>query len=388
MKIIIIITAILYSTGIHVLAQSQEEPSPNKEIKINNDDLKTIIVSDVAEKSFSPFGGGSLSNFISNVSIASYFEQGVKGRIEIQRKTSSKWNGGLSVEQTIGKSDKQSVPLSLAGISSGTTVEINVIKLFWKPSFKLDDEEIGKLDKITQGFSDRNNDKLDSRTIGLLDLFKYGTEAEKRAALGAFDAKKFKTPIFIEFKPGFTKTSFSYSTDSVKLSAVKEQFITPSVTVSLVKPIGKSFSVTGYLAVSYTYSESYTASDEMSFNVPFGNTGNFYSNTVAFGKPTKSTTNNISVEYRQNISGRNSDGVALALSPLATFGIDNKNMGVFLPIYLIRGINKDGDLLEGLQAGVRFGYTTSIESDQVSSFKEGFIAQLIISQPLSVFNDF
>jgi hypothetical protein len=52
-------------------------------------------------------------------------------------------------------------------------------------------------------------------------------------------------------------------------------------------------------------------------------------------------------------------------------------------VYLIRGADEKGKLLEGLQGGVRFGYITNTRSGQWASFKDAFIAQLIISQPLN-----
>lgn len=349
-------------------------------------DHANLTVNKIGTQSFSPFGAGSISNFISNVSISSFFEEGVNGRIEFQGRFNSRWSGGLSIDQKIGKGANQATPLSLSGISPGTTIEFNLQKIFWKPQYELGLSEISQLNEVIKEYADRNNIE-DSRTVGLLDIYKKGTAQEKKAALNAFEARKFKQPILVNFRPGFTQTSFSYSTDSVRLTSANEAFITPTVTVSLIKSLGTAFKVAGYVALSYNFSESYSASDELTFNVPFGTTGNFFTKTLAFGEPTKRTTHNLSFEYRRNILNQNEKNL-IAISPSVTMGVDSNKLSIFLPIYFINGIDENGELLEGLQGGVRFGYITSTESGQVSTFKEGFAAHLIISRPLDFLSKF
>lgn len=352
----------------------------------------TMHIKEVRAQAFTPFGLSSISNFFSNISISSFFNEGVNGKIELQGRFNSRWSGGLSIDQKIGKNDKAAIPLALSGISPGTTVAFNVQKITWKPKFdfsKLSDQEVAKKDKIQDMYAKRNG-IADPRTIGLRDLYINGTNEEKRLALAVFESRHFKQPFLANFKVGFTKTAFSYSTDSATLKTVDNAFITPTVTFSLIKTLGAAFKVTGFIALSYNFSESYNAADDMSFNIPFGTTGNYYTNTLSFGVPTKRTSNNVMLELRQNIYTQFKGGnlMNIAVSPSATLDINNKKFGIFLPVYLIRGSDKDGKLIDGLQGGIRFGYITSTESGKVSSFKNGISAQLMVSQPLDFISKF
>jgi hypothetical protein len=327
----------------------------------------------------SPFGAGSLPNLHSNVSLSSYFEQGVNGKLELQGKFSSRWSGGITIDQKIGKSDKVAVPLDLSGISPGTTIRLNVQKMCWRPSFQLSDAEVIKLNKATDQYEVRKG--LARRTAGLREINMDGTDEEKKMALEALNSVSFRLPLIINADVGFTKTAFSYATDSFTLKENRASFMTPTATVSLVKAIGRGFNVLGYAALSYNYSESYNAGGDVNFMLPFGRTPYYYTGTLTFGAPVKSKNHNLTGEFRRNIFLRNNTNIAI--SPSVTYGLNTDNLGVFLPVYLIRGADKEGKMLQGLQGGVRFGYITNTRSGQGTSFKDGFIAQLIISQPLT-----
>jgi hypothetical protein len=340
--------------------------------------------SNLKGKLSSPFGASILPNLFSNISVSSLFKEGVNGKIELQGKLGSRISGGLSIDQKIGKSDKVATPLDLSGISPGTTVEFNLQKIFWHPAFSLSNKEIRDLNDVERKFADRNTDtskgrKVDWRTVGLRDLSVNGTNEEKELATKAINSVSFKTPWFFNLRAGFTKTSFSYSIDSVSLEENKEAFITPTFAASVIKALGSGFNVTGFIAVSYNYSESYQPGDDVTFSIPFGTTRNYYTNTLAFGKPSKKTSHNVVGEFRRNIFTANSN---IAVSPSATFAINSKKLSVFLPIYFIKGADEKGKVIDGLQGGVRVGYITSTEAGKGSSFKDGFLAQLIISEPL------
>lgn len=333
----------------------------------------------------SPFGASSLPNFFSNVSLSSFFKEGVNGKIELQGKLNSGLSGGLSIDQKIGKSDTKATPLDLSGISPGTTVEFNLQKMLWHPKFNLSNKQVSDLNDAVKAYADRKSDiskgiKVDWRSIGLREISLYGTKEEKELAVKAFNTVSFKSPLFINVRAGFTKTSFSYSTDSLTLKENNEIYLTPTLTLSIIKALGQGFSVTGYAALSYNYAESYNAADDITFNIPFGTTANFYTRTLAFGKPGRQVSHNIIGEYRRNLFTANNTNIAI--SPSATFSINNNRLSAFLPVYFTRGADDKGKLIDGLKGGIRFGYITSTESGRVSSFKNGFIAQLIISQPL------
>ena len=330
-----------------------------------------------------PFGAAALSNFVSGIHVSSFFKEGVNGNIELHKQFKSGWTGGLSLDQQIGSTDTEALPLSLTGVSPGTTVEFNLQKMFWHPGFDiLSDEQIQQLNDVEKAYAKRNN-IADFHTVGLREIKNNGTEAEKKMALDAFNTS-FREPIFINAKLGFTKTAFTYSKDSINLTPLTENYVTPTFSLSLIKVLGSGFNVSGYFALSYNYCVTYVPADALTFNIPFGNTRNYYSSTLSLGTPAKQTDNSISAEFRKNIYFKNANKSAsnIALSPSLSYCIDSKLAGIFLPVYFIRGADANGKLLDGLQGGMRFGYITNTHSGNFASFNQGFIAQLIVSAPL------
>ncbi len=327
-----------------------------------------------------PFGAGSLPNMFSNVSVSSFFKEGVNGKIELQGKLGSRFSGGLTIDQKIGKSTKAAIPLALSGISPGTTVRLNIQKRFWQPSFNLSDNQIADLNKVTNAYEKRKG--IPVNTAGLREISLDGTEEEKTLAFDVFNTVSFKEPWIINAEIGFTKTSFLYATDSFTLDENEDAFISPAFTVSLIKAFGKGFRVAGYAALSYMYSENYIAAEELTFTIPFGTSTNFYTSTLSFGLPRRQVIHNVTGEFRYNILARNNR--TIAISPSGTFAVNSKKLSVFVPVYFISGSDDKGKLIDGLQGGVRFGYITSTQAGKVSSFSNGFIAQLIISQPLDI----
>jgi hypothetical protein len=96
-----------------------------------------------------PFGAAALSNFVSGIHVSSFFKQGVNGNIELHKQFKAGWTGGLSLDQQIGSTDKEALPLSLTGVSPGTTIQFNLQKMFWHPGFdKLSDEQIQQLSDV------------------------------------------------------------------------------------------------------------------------------------------------------------------------------------------------------------------------------------------------
>lgn len=327
------------------------------------------VLNQIKNKLASPSGASALSNFVSNINISSSFTEGVNGRIELQTKLKSGWTGGLSAEQKIGKTDEEAIPLSLSGINTGTTLQLHLQKMFWKPGFDdLTTEQIRQLNEAEKRYAQRNGIS-DYRTVGLREISLNGTEEEKRLALEAFTTS-FKTPLFFNARLGFTKSAFNYTTDSVLLSPQSESHLEPTLSVSIIKTLASGFEITGYFALSYNFSVYHQAGRSYNFYIPFG--PNFYSRTLTFGKP----------EYRRNLFASNKvkSFPNIAISPKVNMSIESKMMGIFVPVYFIRAANTEGKIHDNLSAGIRLGYVSSTE--KFAPFKTGFISQLIVSAPL------
>lgn len=358
--------------------------SAQNHLSASDDSIRQEAASNaVKSKLSSPLGAAALSNFVSAIHVSSFFKAGVNGKIELQRQFKAGWNAGLSLDQKIGTTDTEALPLSITGISPGTTVQLNLQKMIWHPSFDiLSDEQIEELNHVETVYAKRNN-IADARTVSLRDIRNNGTEEEKKMALETFNTG-FKEPFFVNAKVGFTKTSYTYTKDSVNLSPLTESYVTPTFTFSLIKVLGSGFNVSGYFALSYNYCVNYIATTATTFSIPFGNTRNYYSNTISLGKPAKEMDNTITAEFRKNLFFKNGNKNAsnIAISPSVNYCIDSKLAAFFLPVYFIRGKDANGKLLDGLQGGMRFGYVTNTLSGNFVSFNKGFNAQLIVSAPL------
>lgn len=89
--------------------------------------------------------------------------------------------------------------------------------------------------------------------------------------------------------------------------------------------------------------------------------------------------NKLCLEWRYNC-----EKLKLALAPTVIYGCDSKMAGVSMPIYFINSNSDKPDELKILQGGIRFGYSTGVESSNNNKFKNGFTIQLIISKPFEL----
>lgn len=330
----------------------------------------------IQRSNFTAFGGGSLSNFVSNVSLSSTFNQGQNGKLELRY--NKKWvTAGVSVDQKISKQSQATTPFDLNGISPGTTVEFNLQKMFWDPVVRT--WAFNLFQEAKRTYAARNK-IADTRGITVMDISKNGSAMEKRVVKNIL-----KLPVFFNARYSFTKSEFTYVKDSATLRELNEVFITPAFTFSLGFPLGASFSFNSFVAFSYNYSINYSASDELTILSPFGSSGNYVSQTVTFGAPLKRTDNRLSAEWRVNVGIKETGEktLSIGLAPSATLGLTSDRLAVTLPIYFINGVTKEGKP-SGLQSGVKFGYFTSLKPGLGNSFKEGFGAQLIITIPFEV----
>lgn len=319
---------------------------------------------------FTPNGNGAFSNVISNISLSSALEQGVNGKAELKAGGRS-WNGGLSVDQKIGKTANKATIFDFnKGVSPGTTIGFNLQYMNWNPEYSA--AERAAFRDVKAEFR-KDNPSVTDLQASRNYILENGTEEQKRK-LGKISNRN---PVFYNLTVSFTKAKFSYTTDSVSLKKREETHFSPNLGFT----VGFPFSVKNYIAFSYTFSESYQSADEMEFSQKFGTTNNTFTQTLSFGNPKYSRDHRVTAEYRQAF---NSDsGPVLAIAPALTYGIESRKMAVTLPVYFIRGKTKEGKV-NGLQGGINFGYLSNVR-DKWTRFQEGFGAQFIISAPFDLF---
>ncbi len=339
----------------------------------NSEDLKNLKVEASKQfgKNFTPFGNGALSNFVSNISVTSAFKEGVNGKVELKYQTKSSTIFGLYADQKIGSNDKQASFIDFTkGISPGTTIGLNIQKTCWSPQFSAADRT--RLNNLRIAYG-RGHPGIDDRTISISDILKHGTAAQKDSAKAI---GYMVSPVFFNFGVSFTKSNFSYSTDSVTLNKVEANYLTPNIKLSVGIPFKD---LTGYFGINYAYSSSYKAADDVDFSSPFGTTANFVSQTLAFGKPTRQYDHKISLEVRKSFGG---DEPVVAIDPTLIYGFKSEKLALSVPVYFIKARDDNGKPI-GLQGGINIGYATPTNS--LASFKNGSTFQLILTAPFDLF---
>jgi hypothetical protein len=343
---------LLMATYYHLSAQNF-----NKESDINQ----------FEKSSYTPFGNGAFGNVLSNLGLSSTLNSGVDGKIEVKTKFKNRWVGGLTVEQAIGKNDKKATFYDFTkGLTAGTKVGLNIQYTFWNPK-SLSNADRKTLNELKKAYATKHSIS-NWRMVQIQDIEQDGVLKDK------LPTYKNTNPLFFKLDGAFQKRKFSYAVDSVNLNKIDENLLTPEINFTA----GYALSLSSYIAVSYSYSESYESADEMEFLKKFGTTTNLYSQTIAFGKPGFEKDHKTTIEYRKSF------GEGFAIAPSVTYGFTSDKIAFSLPLYFIKGVEKDTPT--GLQGGVNLGYLSSTKGS-MSSFKDGFGAQLIVSAPFSVFGD-
>ncbi len=375
--ILILISSYGYSYTIHDLTKENKMTSPSDSISVAAYKMNKLKKFTVAN--FSPFGQNASSNQISSASVVSTFNKGENAKIDLKYKV-KRLIIGLGAEQQLGKGASSATLFDMNGVNSGTTIKFNLQQMFWKP-IVISDEDFGKFQKAKRSFAARKGIE-DERTIMLSEI-EADANAEERAYLKGI---RQRSPLYFNVECAVSKLTFSYTEDSVSLVPTSKSVFAPSFTLSLIKPFINSH-FESYLAIRYNYSEGYEENEPTTFLSPFGKSGNAYSSTLIFGEPSKYTDNKVNMEFRLNLHDKkNGQGPWFGIAPSITYGIESNKMAAYIPVYFVRGEAGEDGKPGGLQGGIRFGYTSSTKANKWSSFKDGFIAQVIVTLPFEVLN--
>lgn len=339
--------------------------------------LKTVTEkANLIKSSNSPFKT-KLSSYLTNISLTSTFNQGENAEANINYATNadSTFVIGGFVNQKISKNLNEVTPFSFTdGLGSGSTVGINLKFVLSNASSFHRFTEAAKIYAAEK--------KIDYRSVTLNSVQgNYNAKGVNNYGLAESDVRKLRknkyyAPLFLKLKAAFTKTTFSFTKDSITLKEIHKNYLTPDLEFS----IGRAMGIKSYFAFSYAYSESYSEGDDVTFTTPFGSTTNLYSQTLKFGSPDMSIDNKLSVQWSKLLG----DSGRLGISPTLTYGVTSKKVAITLPIYFIKGLTKDGKP-NGLQGGLQLGYITNTNTSWVN-FKDGFGAQLIIGVPFDLFS--
>ena len=342
------------------------------------DTAKVFGNSSTVKANANPLGSGAVASATSNVAVSSTLTGGADGKITATYHFKHQWSGSIMVDQTLGKSDSSASFYDFSkGITPGTTVTFNIQKFLWSPKENLTNDQFDQIFDSSARKYAREHNITDYRSVSyndlMTDIMTHGTVAEKAEAAKLV----LKNPVFFNLQVAFTKSSFNYTTDSVKLKKSTAAYLLPAIKAY----IGFVLGTQGFLSFSYLYSDTYQASTSMSFESPFGTSKNMVSQTLNFGAPKETRDSRVGVELRRNFGQSEPD---FAIDPTITYGINSQMISFEMPLYFIKGVTSKGKP-NGLQGGVDLGYISSTK--EFVPFTTGFGAQLVLSAPFSIFQD-
>ena len=369
MKILRFLIIIGIATGFGFSALAQTDTSKKSALALTNAQ-KAFLHNTFPKANYTPGGGAGLLNAVSNIAVNSTLTGGANGKVQAVKQFGDFWSASLSAQQTLGKSDSSATFYDFSkGISPGTSISFNLQKMFWNPKTTV--AQFNNFSSLADKYAKRTG--MDRRSVTYDEIQTYGTDEEKAALF------KLVLPVFLNLQVSFTKSSFDYTTDSVHLKKSSQAYFLPSIKLNF----GIPFSLTSYLSFSYLYTENYKAGTSMTFNSPFGTTGNTLNQTIIFGAPKQQIDHRAGIEYRQTYGPI--DEPDFAIDPSVTYGFSTKKIAVELPLYFIKGVTSKTNKPNGLQGGFSLGYISGTST--FSSFKQGFGAQVILTAPFDVFAD-
>jgi hypothetical protein len=337
----------------------------------DNDSIQKKLASTVTAIGFSPFASDIQTNFTSSASF-SVDGNGIKSaQISLKRQSrDNTWSTGIILEQVVDKKAEEAKLIDLSGLTSGTRLSINFQKTFW--SHDLEPNTWNAFDQAKRRMASRKPD-LDTINMSFDDVLKDSIEGP------VFDVK-FKQSYIVNLSMGLRATVNNYTTDSFFVTETTQRHYTPEVTATLILPFAKKLVFNSLLSFSYLYIETYSDQTARTFLTSFGSTGSYESRNIVFGTPKHTYEHLVKAEYR--ILSQNTS-LPLGLAPFLEYGIKNKNLSLVFPVYFLRGTTDDNKP-DKLQGGIRFGYTTNVEK-RWKSIPEGLTAELVVSQPFSLF---
>ncbi len=414
-----------------------------KDVKKNYDTLKVVdsfmsIIDTrgskrLAQKIYTPSttSNSSFINDNANVSLESDFGDGSGSVSAAWTKRNFTLSG--EVKQPFQEKPKELTPLSLDGLSSGTSVKLGMQLNF---SRLKSDTEIDSLfkkikktfylkkyadsikipccdsDLITEIKNDKTNyyykkkygkivkiDSLkklgccykDSMTVFYLKdtLYRHDYAEINQIDFNDLDSASkadFLESIFVKTwlvnaSASISKAGFDYIKDSFSINPVlDETHINKSYKLVIGRILNaESSDNMSVLALSCVYSKTFEdGSEPVDYNFPIGNLGASYSKKVSIGTPSLKGNTRLALEWRKKVSAH------VAFSPSVSYQFTKKSLAAVLPVYIFQ-FKKDGKIA-GLQGGLKLGYITQTNESKLTSFSKGFSAGVFIAAPFDLFS--
>lgn len=334
---------------------------------------------------YTPNGLSNLLSTLSNINITSNVQNGVSASAQFSVPLRNWWQINVKIDQALGKGDSVATPFNLDGLPPGSKFNIGIQKMIWNPEeTKYPPQNI--IDSIHKEMAAKGLDSTSAMWNSIIDSLSPGLKKE------ILDNSYFAPiePWFLNFRVSLSNNSFNYAIDSSTLNKLSENKFSTSINVSVGKSIQNTPCSQQYISINYAYSNSYKSVGKSTFIKPFGNTGNYSSVDLAFGKPTLIVDHKINVEYDAKMAPNDTAQFVLGLAPNVTYSINQHLLSFQLPLYLFQSKGKSKSP-QDLNGGIRIGYLTpfnisSIDWNKIASFKDGFALELFVGVPFKVFD--
>lgn len=358
---------LMFVIGYSITADSQTIPTGLKN-KIADKKSKRIL--------FTPDQHSNFYSWISQISLTAQ-QKDKKGNFNLDYKNRSNTDiFHFAASQALTEGSTEVTPFNLQGISNGTAIKLGFTHFFWRPQMstaqRRNFEDVRK-----KHFADTG--KADDPLITYDSLYTLLNDFEKNKLA---ESKVFSHPLLFNLLYQVEKNSFEFVTDSAALLANQQSQYAHTFTAGLTyffRTAGKTQQLFNFSA---SLSSNYNPGEKISLIVPFGTTRNYFSEEIILGSPKRETDEILALEYRLGINNSNQENT-FALGAAINYSIQKKLLAFQLPVYFLRG-NKE-DKITGLQGGIRLGYLTSTATQKFNSFKNGFSAELVITEPFDIF---
>ncbi len=277
------------------------------------------------------------SNFLSAFSFTQLTatNDGTNAEAAVRIRMNRGYNLGLDVSTPVSGSG-QVKPLTQNGLSNNSSATISLQKVFWglgfKPNIKTRDSVVANLKKEGKiKGADWNYESLDDASKSRIDA-----------------STDWGTALFVGAKIKFDQIGFTYFADTGS-GTVKDE---SKLGINITGTFGMLFNKGNNLSVSYTYINSYSGTDPLTYSIPVNSSGISVQQSISPTPPSQNIDSKFKLEY---VSAPINSSFMLDPSISAT--MSQKVLSANLPIYFLSNVDKDNKKT-GLNGGIYISYLT------------------------------
>lgn len=247
------------------------------------------------------------------------------------------WNWSLKASTPISQKGQRVKPLTLGGLSNGSTLDLGVQKIFWAvddlkwnpKSFAAARKAIGK-------------DTGDFKTKGL-------TELEKAKFYEIADIN-WGTAIFVGLEGGLEQQDFKYVTNQTTFANEETDKTALNISASF-----GVLSEWGIVAAKFTHKSGYQADDPIKYYIPVNSTGVQIEKELSPSAPQHQNSEKLRIEFlsigKPKIKDDEVKRSPFRINPNLNFEFNQKLFSFEFPVYFLTSDNERTNFNGGIYAG-------------------------------------